>query len=63
MMQLGSIVGVYRLTTVGDPGMTLWLRGPIPLSCAVGSLMHVVPPTMPHCLCETVIVAPEPDHA
>ena len=63
MMQLGSIVGVYRLTTVGDPGMTLWLSGPIPTSCPVGSLMHVVPPSLPHCLCETVLVEAEPDRA
>ena len=63
MMHLGSIVGVYRLMTVGDAGMTLWLRGPIPTSCPVGSLMHVVPPTLPHCLCERVMIAPEPDQA
>lgn len=60
MLRLGTEVGIYRLVAASALGGTLWLRGPIPLECPPFSMMHVVPPGLPHCLCERLCVEAEP---
>ena len=49
---------VFRMIWPGGP-FFMWLRGQLPLECPPFCSVHIVPPGLPHCLCERLIVDPE----